>query len=101
MHPFLIDENLPAELAGLAREAGFEAAAVRDVMPAARDAAILERLAAGGEVLPGARSKPRARNGRRLGRPPPPQGAVDLHRHAGGSGPGGVHDILLVRVAAA
>lgn len=48
---FLIDENLPYQLAGMAEARGREARWVRNVMPGAEDAIILEHLIRSGEVL--------------------------------------------------
>jgi hypothetical protein len=41
---FLVDENLPCDLAISARERGLEALWVRDIFPGAKDQVILERL---------------------------------------------------------
>jgi predicted nuclease of predicted toxin-antitoxin system len=48
---FLVDENLPAELAKAARDRGIEAQWVRDVLPGAKDSVIVERLRNKAEVL--------------------------------------------------
>jgi predicted nuclease of predicted toxin-antitoxin system len=47
----LIDENLPADLATGSQQQLIDVARVRDVMQGAKDAAILARLRATGEVL--------------------------------------------------
>jgi predicted nuclease of predicted toxin-antitoxin system len=48
---FLVDENLPWDLVSMARERGFEAAWVRDILPGAKDSVILDRLRAANEIL--------------------------------------------------
>ena len=48
---FLVDENLPEEVADAAISRGHEAVWVRDVLPGVVDAAILERLIQSQEVL--------------------------------------------------
>jgi predicted nuclease of predicted toxin-antitoxin system len=48
---FLIDENLPVKIVQAAQDKGISVQWVRDVLPGAKDSAILERLRSQTEVL--------------------------------------------------